>query len=631
MVILLILIIGTVTGYDLKCPAKAEWRLRANISCYSESKYVCLFHLLEGEYEESCLGSDRSSIGSKLVFQPLFNLAICNADRYQPVVFTTHGNSDCILRKSECAGEGQVVYSNESSSKDITCHCDYTKGYTFVSRPKNTCFCKPSTEDCSCFRVKCSNLSSDYQCITNGNIKAKTQCPEIHQQVSLNKDNLTVQVIDSNTHSDIISIAIIVITALKCYVFVPPKMFPPKTITYDEGGKTTVLKCYVRSYLPLKSAMWCRLLPNNECLDKKSSMASNGKGLRTIIYETSEELESAIYKCKASNIIGAVESPPIQLHENEKDEPLLSSIASSSTTEDLQKDIHELFQNEECGKHYFARVIFIGKNGVGKTSLMRRLLWGTKEQSSSTQSTDGIDIKKCNINIKDGSWSPCNKVDHDLARLIQQVYTDKKENGNEDLEQNIEHSFFGERNSSSSSGDSKAGFNQAFVPQEKLTHDHKTEVSTQSSHDKTDQDQVFTDDSSDVDDIKGENTNCIIDTSEENVKTMDDCQEKGKQDQLKRFENNLTKTNEVENDRGIQNDESIVQMTNSIMQSCLYRDANDSHNMLAFCALWDFAGQKDFYATHQVFLSKCAVFLLVTDSLEFSCAEKLWIDFQKTA
>lgn len=89
-------------------------------------------------------------------------------------------------------------------------------------------------------------------------------------------------------------------------------------------------------------------------------------------------------------------------------EPLPSSTPSSSTNDDIQTDIHELFQKEECGKHYFARVIFIGKNGVGKTSLMRRLLWGTKDQSSSTQSTDGIDIKKCNINIKDGNWSPCN-------------------------------------------------------------------------------------------------------------------------------------------------------------------------------------------------------------------------------
>ncbi|VDH91550.1 Hypothetical predicted protein, partial [Mytilus galloprovincialis] len=152
--------IGTVTGFDLKCPTKTEWRLRAKVSCHSESKYVCLFHKLEGKYEESCLGSDKSSIGSKLVFQPLFNLAECSAGRYQPVVFTTHGNSECILIKTKCAGEGQVVYSNESSSHDTVCRCDYTRGYAHVSKPQNSCFCRPSEEDCSCFRVNCTKLSA---------------------------------------------------------------------------------------------------------------------------------------------------------------------------------------------------------------------------------------------------------------------------------------------------------------------------------------------------------------------------------------------------------------------------------------------------------------------------------------
>lgn len=33
----------------------------------------------------------------------------------------------------------------------------------------------------------------------------------------------------------------------------------------------------------------------------------------------------------------------------------------------------------------------------------------------------------------------------------------------------------------------------------------------------------------------------------------------------------------------------------------------------ALCGLWDFAGQKEFYATHQVFLTSCAVYLLVVD------------------
>ncbi|XP_071150425.1 probable serine/threonine-protein kinase pats1 [Mytilus edulis] len=39
----------------------------------------------------------------------------------------------------------------------------------------------------------------------------------------------------------------------------------------------------------------------------------------------------------------------------------------------------------------------------------------------------------------------------------------------------------------------------------------------------------------------------------------------------------------------------------------------------ADCGFWDFAGQKDFYATHQTFLSTNAVYLLVTDvSIDFS-------------
>ncbi|XP_063417029.1 probable serine/threonine-protein kinase roco6 [Mytilus trossulus] len=278
---------------------------------------------------------------------------------------------------------------------------------------------------------------------------------------------------------------------------------------------------------------------------------------------------------------------------------------------------------------------------------MRRLLWGTKDQSSSTQSTDGIDIKKCNINIEDGSWSPCNTIDHDLARLIQQVYTEKKENKNETTEQNIEDSYFGQKNSSFSSDDSKADIHQALVLQKKMTNDEQMEVSTKSCQDKTDQTEVFessfnvgisnfTEDSSDmfdtsVDKIKEENTNNFIDESKENGNTMNDGKERVRTNKFKRFENNPMKSNEVENERDIQSEENIAQMTNSIMQSCVHRNANDSHDMSAFCALWDFAGQKDFYATHQVFLSKCAVFLLVTDSLESSCAEKLWIDFQDTA
>lgn len=94
------------------------------------------------------------------MFQPLFNLAECNTGRYQPIIFTTHGNSRCIFLKSKCDEEGQVVYSNGSTINDTTCRCDYTQGYAFVSKPKHNCFCNPLKEDCSCFRANCPNLLS---------------------------------------------------------------------------------------------------------------------------------------------------------------------------------------------------------------------------------------------------------------------------------------------------------------------------------------------------------------------------------------------------------------------------------------------------------------------------------------
>lgn len=37
---------------------------------------------------------------------------------------------------------------------------------------------------------------------------------------------------------------------------------------------------------------------------------------------------------------------------------------------------------------------------------MRRLLWGTKKDvSAASQSTDGIEIEKCNINVTNGKWT----------------------------------------------------------------------------------------------------------------------------------------------------------------------------------------------------------------------------------
>lgn len=84
----------------------------------------------------------------------------CERSRYQPIQFNTTGNSDCIYQKSVCTDEGLVVHNIGTNSSDTSCRCDYRKGYTFVKTPKNTCYCLPSVEDCSCFLIRCAKLTA---------------------------------------------------------------------------------------------------------------------------------------------------------------------------------------------------------------------------------------------------------------------------------------------------------------------------------------------------------------------------------------------------------------------------------------------------------------------------------------
>lgn len=54
---------------------------------------------------------------------------------------------------------------------------------------------------------------------------------------------------------------------------------------------------------------------------------------------------------------------------------------------------------------YVIKIFILGKNGVGKTSLMRRLLG---ESIGDVRSTEGIDIvKRCKIRVRDGLWECC--------------------------------------------------------------------------------------------------------------------------------------------------------------------------------------------------------------------------------
>lgn len=87
------------------------------------------------------------------------------------------GYSACVFLKSTCIEEGQILHSHGTTKTDITCRCDYTRGYAYVKMPNNTCYCNPSYEDCSCYKKSCRK----YEVLTAGKynfIFQKNKCPK---------------------------------------------------------------------------------------------------------------------------------------------------------------------------------------------------------------------------------------------------------------------------------------------------------------------------------------------------------------------------------------------------------------------------------------------------------------------
>lgn len=94
-------------------------------------------------------------LGYIIVWSGNLNGQICDSQRYQPIRYFNSDGSDCILRKSVCNEEGQIIVEDGSPISDRRCRCDYRRGYSFVSEPKNKCTCIPSIEDCSCYFKHC--------------------------------------------------------------------------------------------------------------------------------------------------------------------------------------------------------------------------------------------------------------------------------------------------------------------------------------------------------------------------------------------------------------------------------------------------------------------------------------------
>lgn len=82
--------------------------------------------------------------------------------------------------------------------------------------------------------------------------------------------------------------------------------------------------------------------------------------------------------------------------------------------EKADKERYIKILKEGSQRRYHIKLMILGRHGVGKTSLMKRLLQETIEQVKDVKSTDGINIeKKCKVDIVSGKWIFCegNNID----------------------------------------------------------------------------------------------------------------------------------------------------------------------------------------------------------------------------
>ncbi|CAG2245377.1 unnamed protein product [Mytilus edulis] len=252
--------------------------------------------------------------------------------------------------------------------------------------------------------------------------------------------------------------------------------------------------------------------------------------------------------------------------------------------------------------------MIVGKESVGKTSLLRRLL---KDNTAGVSSTDGVDIvvNRCKINIEDGKWTTGKDIPDDKIQTIQRAMIHGSMT-NETLDTKLK--------------------DIDTSPQ------HKQDIMGNESEERTDNNYVSikTTTSSDLKPstlmIDTSNTNLAEETdigplnnmsaytndSKGNIATLDDIHkmENNSGDQLVRLHNSKSDSKENED----VNKQVSLLMPLDLMSRVFSKTstADVPTNLEALCGLWDFAGQKEFYATHQAFLTKSAVYLVVADITE---------------
>ncbi|VDI27951.1 Hypothetical predicted protein, partial [Mytilus galloprovincialis] len=309
----------------------------------------------------------------------------------------------------------------------------------------------------------------------------------------------------------------------------------------------------------------------------------------------------------------------------------------------------ELMQSEQKENRYFVRIMIVGRGRVGKTCLLKRLL---KERiTNDEQSTDGVDIvvQRCKININDGIWTIGKDMSTGMAERFQRAMVKNTNIENIPTIQNVSI----ENNSSIK--ELSTAVSDSYDKQSEASNTIETINEFTSPAENRN-------DLSDMNTISPSELVCSLETvhkvvasSKEKVNkelvsitetvnkelvsnddTADALKTEGTDEKNMRTSANYTIHNIAKLDKNETKDDDYLTINNAIynfdenedenkplslimpkdlMSSVLSKKSNSDtySNQHALCSLWDFAGQKEFYATHQAFLTSGAVYLVVAD------------------
>ncbi|VDH98625.1 Hypothetical predicted protein [Mytilus galloprovincialis] len=293
-----------------------------------------------------------------------------------------------------------------------------------------------------------------------------------------------------------------------------------------------------------------------------------------------------------------------------------------------------MMQSTEMEERYFVKIMIVGKEEAGKTCLLKRLLNEDKKRLVDVITTDGVNIvRRCKINIEDGKWTTeKDDIIDDKADRIQRAENKSMKHDVEELNDAVHKTEIG-KSKNETEMNSKGTSNK---PPHKSVNGSKASCTSTSYQESREQKPESGSQNQNNEGKSSPLTNYPTTPRFDEVnafkkeKTDDNSPLKTKQENSKKQENSYNR--DVDNNRKMkynedtldtkeslkpkqEQNEPLLKMPDDLMSHVFSTSptSNSSSERYAVCALWDFAGQKEFYATHQAFLTSNAIYLVVAD------------------